>query len=54
MIDDVVVETVWPKLKFANNLAISLLVISDAILFKPKHLKRIYIIFYNLNKIKLK
>ena len=33
--DDVVIETVWPMLKFADNLSINLLVISDVILFKP-------------------
>ena len=33
--DDVVIETVWPMLKFADNLSINFLVISDVILFKP-------------------
>ncbi len=32
--DDVVIETDWPMLKFADNLAINLFLISDVILFK--------------------
>ena len=37
--DDVAIETSWPMIKFSDNLAINLFVISDAILIKLKHLK---------------
>ena len=39
IVDDVVIDTGWPMIKFADNLAINLFVISDAILLKLKHLK---------------
>ena len=38
--DGVVIETSWPMLKFADNLAINLVAISDAIRFKLKHFDR--------------